>query len=606
MTTPFFDSSDSLRSSRPLKHAQTFRLPGPLELERGGRLEDVSVTYETYGRLGEARDNAVLVCHALSGDSHVAMHDAADDPGWWDVAVGAGKAIDTDEYFVICSNVLGGCRGTTGPNCVDPATGRPYGPDFPTVTIGDMVEVQRRLIDHLGIERLLAVVGGSMGGQQALLWPIRHPQRVGGAILVAASARVSSQALAFDVVARNAILHDPNFHGGRYAEIGLSPNVGLAIARMIGHITYLSRQAMREKFGDNRDEVRDVPVVFEKEFAVGSYLGYQGTKFVERFDANSYITLSMAMDLFDLGASAWELMPRVQATACRWLVLSFTSDWLFPPEESRQVIHALLATGQPVSYGNVLSKTGHDAFLLPADRDSYGPLMQAFLANLRGAAPDREAPPGEDHHSPTSIFHPDLPRRLDHRRILELIPAGASVLDLGCGTGGLLEALARRGHRRLVGIELDERAILACVRRGLDVVQADLNDGLAPFADNQFDVVVLSQTLQSIRDVERVVDEMLRVGRRCILSFPNFAYHKLRRMLQETGRAPETTGLLHHKWYNSPNIRFFSIADFEDFCRAKQIRICRCACLDTEEGRNIGEDEDCNLAADLAIFVLSR
>jgi len=605
MMRAYSESSDAGRSARPLKHAQSMRLDGPLELEGGGRLEEVTVVYETYGRLSEARDNAVLVCHALSGDSHVARHDETDDPGWWDAAVGPGMPIDTDRYFVICSNVLGGCRGTTGPNTPDPATGRPYGPDFPPITIADMVEVQRRLLDALGIERLLAVVGGSMGGHQALLWPIRHPGRVRGVMPIATSARLSSQALAFDVVGRNAILNDPDYRGGRYAEADTAPQVGLAIARMIGHVTYLSRESMRLKFGADRTTPRDVPVRFEKQFAVGSYLGYQGAKFVERFDANSYVTLSMAMDLFDLGDSAWELMPLLAPTQSRWLVTSFTSDWLFPPSESQQIVRALIATGKPVSYCNVRSRAGHDAFLLADDVAVYGALMSGFLAGLSGRQANRAGPGGAAGPSETSIFHPEHPQRLDYARIVDLIEPGASVLDLGCGGGELLGLLAARGHERLVGVELAEPAVVACVQRGLDVVQSDLNDGLACFADNQFDVVVLSQTLQTIRDVEGLIHEMIRVGRRCIVSFPNFGYRKLRRILCEDGRAPEA-GQLQHRWYDSPNIRFFTIADFQTFCREKGVRIHHCMCLDTEDGRDIRPEEDCNLQADLAIFVLSR
>ena len=606
MTEDPFNSSDASRTARPLKHAQIVRFDEPMDLFRGGRLEEVAVAYETYGRLSEARDNAVLICHAVSGDSHVASHDAGDDPGWWEIVVGPGKAIDTDKYFAIASNVLGGCRGTTGPNSVDPATGRIYGADFPTVTVEDMVDLQRRLLDHLGIEKLLAVTGGSMGGQQALLWPIRYPDRVRGSIPLATSSRISSQAVAFDVVGRNAIAQDPNFHDGRYCENGSVPAIGLAIARMIGHITYLSREGMEIKFGDNRDQARDVPVVFEKEFSVGSYLGYQGAKFVERFDANSYIALSMAMDLFDLGGSAWELLPHLQPTTCRWLVISFTSDWLFSPGESREIVDALVAAHKPVTYCNVASNAGHDAFLLPANLGSYGSLIADFLANLDTGGPARPGRAPRDRHNPASIFNPDLPQRLDYDRIFELIPPAADVLDLGCGSGMLLEALVQRGHEKVLGVELEEKCILACVKRGLDVLHADLNDGLGPFADNQFDVVVLSQTLQSIRDVERIIDEMLRVGRRCIVSFPNFAYHKLRHMLAETGRAPESLGLLRHKWYDSPNIRFFSIADFEDFCEEKRIRVHRRICLDTERATDVPIDEDYNRNADLAIFLLSR
>jgi homoserine O-acetyltransferase len=602
-----FSSSDSVRSGKPLRHAKAVTLDEPLALELGGRLPSVTVAYETYGTLNAARDNAVLIGHALSGDSHVARHDPADDPGWWDVLVGPGKPVDTDRWFVVCPNVLGGCRGTTGPNSPSPETGRPYGPDFPTVTIGDMVEVQRRLVDHLGIARLHAVVGGSMGGHQALAWATRHPDRVRAAVPLAASPRLSAQALAFDVVGRNAIRRDPDFRGGQYYGNG-GPAVGLALARMLGHITYLSPQAMTEKFEADRLRPRDVPTEFEKRFSVGAYLAHQGDTFVERFDANSYITISMALDLFDLGHTPEELSARLGQSRCRWLVVSFTSDWLFPPAQSREIVDALLALGKPVSYCDVRSDCGHDAFLLEENVDVYGGLVRACLettaADGSGAPAAADAEEEDDDvyaHSPTSIFHP---HRLDYDRILDLVPAGASVLDVGCGPGGLLARLRRRGHARLAGIELDEQAVLAAVRRGLDVVQGDVGGGLAAFRDRQFDVVVLSQTLQAVRDVGRAVDAILRVGTRCVVSFPNFAYHKLRTMLADAGRAPESPGLLRYKWHDTPNIRFFSIADFEALCRERGITVHQVIPLDLESGREVVEDPNRN--ADTAIFVISR
>ena len=595
-----FVSSDAIRSGSPLKHAQAYRIGQPLSLEMGGALQDVTVAYETFGTLNAAKDNAVLICHALSGDSHVARHEPDDDPGWWDLLVGPGRPIDTNRYFVICNNCLGGCRGTTGPNSINPATGKPYGADFPTITIGDMVEVQRRLVDHLGIEKLLAVVGGSMGGHQVLTWGTRHSDRVRGVIAMATSPRISSQALAFDIVGRNAILHDPSFQDGQYYDKPAKPDVGLAIARMIGHITYLSREAMREKFEADRLQPRDVPVEFEKKFSVGSYLGYQGAKFVERFDANSYVAVSMAMDLFDLGATRDDLIASFAESRCRWLVMSFSSDWLFSPGESQQMVDALILAGKPVSYCNVTAGGGHDSFLLPEALPTYGGLTAAFLNTLRGTGngrPDDAALPP----SPTSIFHTG---RIDLDMIVPLVPKEASVLDLGCGNGQLLEQLRTLGHKRIMGLELTEEAILACVRRGLDVVQGDLNEGLPNFATDQFDTVILSRTLQAVYDVERVLDDMLRVGSRCVVSFPNFGYYKLRQMLLREGRAPESPGVLHHSWYDTPNIRFFSIRDFEEFCQAKGIRIHRCIGLDTEAGHEV--TDDVNLDADMAIFVISR
>jgi homoserine O-acetyltransferase/O-succinyltransferase len=623
--TSVFESSDSVRHAKPLKYAQHATFDGPFHLERGRQLPSVTVAYETYGTLNPARDNAVLICHAISGDSHVAQHEEQDDPGWWDIAIGPGKAIDTNRYFVICPNVLGGCRGTTGPNSLNPATGRAYGPDFPLITIGDIVKLQKQLVNHLGIERLRAVVGGSLGGHMALTWATRYPEELAGCAAIATSPRLTSQALAFDVVSRNAILHDPGYHAGRYYDHGAGPKVGLAIARMLGHITYLSRESMMQKFDANRLSPRDVATQFETKFSVGSYLAYQGDRFGERFDANSYLTLSMAMDLFDLGATPEDLAEAFRRTACRWLVISYTSDWLFPPFQSQQIVDALVANEKPVSYCNVESSCGHDAFLLPNELASYGTMLAGFLENLNGdGASDSLKLLGEQRisessgaessetaplpqrlgtvHKPTSIFHD--PQRLDYESILELIPDGARVLDLGCGNGGLMLQLRQRGHRHLTGIELDELAVVECVRCGLDVLQADLNDGLSIFADGQFDVVALSQTLQTIIDVRRVVNEILRVGRRAIVSFPNLGYHQLRRQLADEGRAPLVSLGGGSRWYDTMNVRFLTITDFDEFCRDEGIHIHDRVFLDTQARHRVTDDP--NLNADLAIVVLSR
>lgn len=601
MADPEFHSSDATRSAAPLRHAQSVTFDAPLALELGGTLPQVTVAYETYGRLHAARDNAVLVCHAISGDSHVARHDAVDAPGWWDLVVGPGRAIDTERWFVVCSNTLGGCRGSTGPNSLDPRSGRPYGADFPTITVADMVALQRRLLDHLGLDAWHAVVGGSLGGHQAMTWAIAHPERLRGCVALASSPRLTSQAIAFDVVGRNAILQDPGFHAGQYYDHGAGPATGLALARMLAHITYLSREAMSAKFDPSRHAPREVATAFEQRFSVGSYLAHQGNKFVERFDANSYVTLSMAMDLFDLGETPEALRAAVGRSPCRWLLVSFSSDWLFPAEQSRQIVAARLAADRPVSYCDVTASGGHDAFLLEERLEVHGGLLGGFLAAL--AEPSPEPPPATagTPPSPTSIFHA---QRLDEARFLELIPAGARVLDLGCGGGALLARLRARGHTRLVGVELDEHALLACVRRGLDVVQHDLEHGLPLFHDGQFDIVVLSQTLQSIVDTERIIDEMLRVGGRAIVSFPNFAYRPLRRMLAEAGRSPKSDGPFHFEWYNTPNRRFPSIADVQHFCAAKGIEIEQALYLESESSRWITDDP--NLNADIAIVALRR
>ncbi|MHB1341673.1 MAG: homoserine O-acetyltransferase MetX [Coriobacteriia bacterium] len=344
-----------------------------ITLSSGQRLTDVEVTYETFGTLDERRGNAVLICHALSGDAHVAAGPDADGvirPGWWDALVGPGGYIDTETYFVICANVLGGCSGTTGPGTIDPATGKPWGLRFPLITIEDMVDVQARLLDVLGVERLLAVVGGSMGGMQALAWAARHPGRTAAIVAGATTARLGAQAIAFNEVGRAAILADPAFAGGDYPAESQPVN-GLGIARMVGHITYLSAESMREKFGRRLRDRDDHAFDFVTEFEVESYLAYQGKRFVERFDANTYLYMTKAMDYFD-----WQ--PPASGALPRFLVMSFSSDWLFTTAASREIVRTLLARGADVSFSEIESPYGHDAFLLEPERQ--GRLISGFLA----------------------------------------------------------------------------------------------------------------------------------------------------------------------------------------------------------------------------------
>ena len=327
--------------------------PNEMTLASGAGLGPVTLAYETYGRLSPERDNAVLILHALTGDSHVAgYYDPGDDkPGWWDIMVGPGKGIDTDRYFVVCSNILGGCMGSTGPSSMDPSTGHPYGLNFPVVTVGDMVEAQRALMDHLGLERILAVVGGSLGGMQVLEWCVRYPERVAAAIPLASTTRHSALAIAFNEVARQAIMSDPNWKNGDYYH-GAKPDLGLAVARMIGHITYLSDESMRLKFGRQLQDKADFSYNFEADFQVESYLRYQGGRFVERFDANSFLYITKAADYFDLEArygngSAVQAFSRSRS---RFLVVSFTSDWLYPTYQSRDMVRAMKKNGLDVSF----------------------------------------------------------------------------------------------------------------------------------------------------------------------------------------------------------------------------------------------------------------
>ena len=342
------------------------RLDAPLAMDCGVALEGVQVAYQTYGTLNAARSNAVLVCHALTGDQHVANENpVTGKPGWWEIMIGPGLPIDTDRFFVVCANVLGGCLGTTGPASTNPRNGRAYGLDLPVVTIRDMVNAQARLADALGIESWFCVVGGSMGGMQALQWASLYPQRVFSAIPIATAARHSSQNIAFGEVGRQAVMADPEWHGGRYLDAGVIPEKGLSVARMAAHITYLSDAALHQKFG-RRFQDRGAPTFsFEADFQIESYLRHQGSTFVKRFDANSYLYLTRAMDYFDLAADHGGSLARAfHGAKTRFCVISFTSDWLFPTAESRAVVHALNASGAPVSFVEIETDKGHDAFLL--------------------------------------------------------------------------------------------------------------------------------------------------------------------------------------------------------------------------------------------------
>ena len=381
-------------ASVPASGPRSCVLPSGLDLVSGRRLEHIEIAYETWGELDADASNAVVICHALSGDAHVAAGlDAAgaESPGWWEAVVGPGKAIDTRRYFVICSNVLGGCSGTTGPGSIDPATAKPYGLDFPLVTIEDMVDAQAALLDVLGVNTLLAVVGGSMGGMQALSWARRHAQRLRTCVGVATTPRLAAQAIAFNEVGRTAILGDPRFDGGDYYDHG-QPDQGLAIARMIGHITYLSDESMRAKFG-RRLRDREAPAFdFVTEFEVESYLAHQGEKFVERFDANTYLYMTKAMDYFDLSSGAASIAEAFAETRVRFLTLTFSSDWLFPTYQTRGLVDALRAAFAEVSFAEIESPYGHDAFLLePVEQARYiQPFLERALEEARDGDRDRD------------------------------------------------------------------------------------------------------------------------------------------------------------------------------------------------------------------------
>lgn len=359
--------------------------PTPLTLESGATLGPVTIAYETYGTLNDAKDNAILVAHAFSGDSHAAgfyqSGENGEKPGWWDFMIGPGKGIDTEKYFVICANILGSCMGSTGPGSINPETGKPYCLDFPMVTIGDMVTTQKMLLDQLGIPKLRAVIGGSVGGMQVLEWCVRFPEMVMAAVPIATTMRHSALAIAFNEIARQSIMADPNWNHGDYYD-GSKPEMGLAVARMVGHVTYLSDEAMRRKFGRRLQDKEKFSFGFDADFQVESYLRHQGIKFVQRFDANSVLYITRAADYFDVVNELGKTGPisKEESSKIKHLVISYTSDWLYPTYQAKELVQTLKRSGQDVSFCEIEADCGHDAFLIPDQRLSN--LLRGFLDGI--------------------------------------------------------------------------------------------------------------------------------------------------------------------------------------------------------------------------------
>ena len=376
--TPF--GSDSVGIVSP----QSLHFDQPLMLACGRELPEHDIVYETYGELNAARSNAILICHALSGHHHAAGYHSADDrkPGWWDSCIGPGKPIDTRKFFVLSINNIGGCHGSTGPATLNPATGKPWGPDFPPLRCRDWVESQRLMMAHFGIEQWAAVIGGSLGGMQAMRWSLEYPDALRHCVVIASAMKLSAQNIAFNEIARNAICSDPAFHGGRYLEHGTSPKQGLAQARMIGHITYLSEDGMKEKFGrDLKAGDLKLGASGPVEFQVESYLRHQGERFAGSFDANTYLLMTKALDYYDL-AREYDDDPvaAFSHAKCSFMVMSFTSDWRFAPDRSREIVNALVAADKPVSYAEIEANHGHDAFLIPIPR--YIAVFGAYMSRV--------------------------------------------------------------------------------------------------------------------------------------------------------------------------------------------------------------------------------
>jgi len=354
----------------------------PLQLDCGKELKKIELVYETYGSLNERKDNAVLICHALSGDHHAAGYNSPDDkkPGWWDVCIGPGKPFDTNKFFIVCPNNIGGCKGSSGPNTINPETGQLYGPSFPIVTVEDWVNTQNLLGDSLGIKKWACIIGGSLGGMQALQWTISFPEKVQNIISVAAASKLSAQNIAFNEVARQSIINDPDFRDGYYYEHGVIPKIGLSIARMLGHITYLSDDSMRQKFGRDLKEGK-LNFSYDVDFQVESYLRYQGKSFVDKFDANTYLLMTKVLDYYDPASRfGGDLSKAFEKSISNYLIVSFTSDWRFSPERSQEIVEALVGAKKNVTYSEIEANNGHDAFLMPIP--NYLNILKNFMDSI--------------------------------------------------------------------------------------------------------------------------------------------------------------------------------------------------------------------------------
>lgn len=542
--------------------------PGGFPFEKGGALSEIEVAYECCGTLAPDRSNVVYICHALTGDAHVAgIRPGQTEPsGWWEGMVGNGRGIDTRHYYVICANMLGGCKGTTGPSSINPATGKPYGSAFPAMTVGDIVTVQRLFLQQLGFEKLAAVAGGSFGGMQALEWAIRFPEMVARSLVIAAAASLNTQALAFDIIGRQSIVGDDDWQQGDYYNSGRKPAHGLAQARKLAHITYLSQQMMDDKFGrDKRPEWVNAGADFHDElrrnfrtyFQVESYLEHQGEKFVERFDANSYLHITRAMDEYDVVEKFGSLEAAFHNVTARILVVALSGDWLFMPEQSEDIVKALLGEHKRVTYCHLNATAGHDAFLTHVEE--LQDVVRAFLPWVG---------------LPMSSGVKEVRTRSDaeYDAILAMVPSKSRVLDLGCGDGALLSRLEREKNASGTGVEIDVQRVIRATDLGHDVLLEDIDDGLALVPDNTFDVAVLSETLQAMRRPRFVLRQILRVAREAVVTFPNFGYVAVRAQLLFSGRMPKAEQI-PFEWYDTPNIHLFTLQDFLELCRVENIAV---------------------------------
>ena len=560
-------------------HPQSLRLdlpPDGFVLEQGGVLKRIDVAYEVCGRMAADRSNVIYICHALTGDAHVAgIRPGETEPdGWWEKMIGPGRGIDTNYYCVVCANILTGCKGTTGPSSINPDTGEPYGSRFPAVTVRDIVAVQHLFLRQLGIPRLVAVVGGSFGGMQVLEWAIRHPEFVERVVVIAAAASLNAQALAFDIIGRRSITEDPKWKLGNYYASYRKPRLGLGQARRLAHITYLSESSMSDKFGRARRrawiEGSDLfklkaNLRFRTTFEIESYLDHQARKFTNRFDANSYLHITRAMDEFDLREQYGTLERAFEPVRAPMLIVSLSGDWLFTPEQSEEMVRALLTLNKPVSYFHLQAPAGHDAFLTHIDQ--LAPVIRAFLPWVGPRAEPDEPPLAPE----TAAVY---------RLVTEFIAPQSRVLDLGCGTGRLLKLLEQQKPTAGTGLEISFESAKTALNRGCNIlldipdVTRDEDCGLSLAPGNSFDTVILSETLQVMKKPHRVLEEVFRVARQAVVSFPNFGNLGVRISLLLRGRMPRDRHL-PYAWYETPNIHLFTYKDFIDLCRAKHITVKR-------------------------------
>ena len=559
------------------------KLPeGGFRLETGGVLKQIVVQYEECGApIGE--DNVIYICHALTGDAHVAgIRPGETKPsGWWEEMIGPGRAIDTNRFHIICANVLGGCSGTTGPRSINPETGRPYGGSFPQYTMSDAVDVFRLLLKQLGVKHLAAVIGGSYGGLQAMDWVTRCPDEMDRACLIATSASLNTQALAFDVVGRASITEDPAWNGGDYygddlsegqGRLGLGPSVGLASARQLAHITYLSRELLQEKFQRNlqknfveapAEERAKRDADFKTYFQIESYLDYQAMKFIRRFDANSYLHITRSMDLFDAGARYGSLDAACARVKAKCLVVSYQNDILFTEWQSKDITSALLRNGKDVTYCHLEAGTGHDSFL--TDIDDLSGLMHGFLT-------DRT----------TKVL---AWQKKQYRCVTAMVKDGAHVIDIGCGDGTLLNVLRKAKNVKGDGVDIDIDPFKETVADGHNAFWEDADEGLSLVPDGHYDLAIVSDTLQEVKNPRGLLHEALRIADEAIVSFPNFACYWIRLILGLKGRLPVSKAL-PFQWYDTPNIHCITLKDFKALCKAENIEICE---VRTESRRWLGK-----------------